>query len=165
MHLSPVLPTQKHILRHLLELYCYDFSEYLGTDVNENGLFGYTYLDAYFEEVDRHAYFIKVADKFVGFVLLNRHFELLQDPSGYAVAEFFVLRKYRRKGIGMQAAKAIFDLYPGAWEVSQMMANMAAVEFWLKVVDEYTNGVFSRKYLEQNGMKQQVLLFEKGSPS
>ncbi|WP_309412171.1 hypothetical protein [Brevibacillus laterosporus] len=36
---------QKMILRHLIELYQYDFSEFDHADVNEHGLYDYMFLD------------------------------------------------------------------------------------------------------------------------
>ncbi|WP_275441494.1 hypothetical protein [Brevibacillus laterosporus] len=56
---------QKMVLRHLLELYQYDFSEFDYADVNEHGLYDYKFLDHYWTEPDRIPFFIKVE------VLLN----------------------------------------------------------------------------------------------
>lgn len=150
----------KPVLRQLLEFYCYDFSEYLGTDVNEHGNFDYKYLDAYWLEAGRVPYFIVVNGKYAGFILLNKAFKMLTDPKGYAVAEFFVMRGYRRKGIGEFAAKEIFNLYPGAWEVSQVMINPVAVSFWNRVVDAYTNGDFTKTVLAGDTYDKQVLIFK-----
>ena len=66
----------KTVLRQLLEFYCYDFSEYLQTDVNTHGKFEYPYIDAYWIESDRHPYFIKVDGKYAGFILINKECEL-----------------------------------------------------------------------------------------
>lgn len=38
---------QKSILRNLLELYAYDFTEFIPDDVDQHGLYGYKYLDHY----------------------------------------------------------------------------------------------------------------------
>lgn len=37
-------------MMNLLEKYLYEFSQWEKTDVNDNGLYGYEYLDCYFEE-------------------------------------------------------------------------------------------------------------------
>ena len=96
---------QKVILRQLLEFYCYDFSEYLFTDVNEQGLFNYRHLESYWSEPNRIAHFIMVNGKYAGFVLINKQFKIINDPSGHVISEFFVMRRYRRKGVGSIAAK------------------------------------------------------------
>ena len=42
------------VLRNLLQLYVYDFSEIEGYDLNEHGLYKYRYLDNYWSEEDRY---------------------------------------------------------------------------------------------------------------
>ena len=61
------------LLRQLLEFYCYDFSEYLETDVNEHGKFEYQYLDSYWIESGRHPYFIKVEGKYAANMVMTLH--------------------------------------------------------------------------------------------
>jgi predicted acetyltransferase len=100
-----------------------------------------------------------VDGKYAGFILINKDFKIIDDPEGHTVAEFFVMRKYRQRGIGAFAVRAILEVYPGSWEISQVMANPAAVGFWNKVVEEYTGGEFEKKYRDQNGLKKQILLF------
>jgi predicted acetyltransferase len=48
----------------------------------------------------------------------------------HALAEFFILRKYRRLGIGSQAAKLVFERFPGRWEMAVMKNNRPALSFW-----------------------------------
>ena len=58
----------KTILRHLMELYAYDFSEFDQCDVDAHGLFGYNRLDHYWTEPGRqspaasHLYLFSVHD-------------------------------------------------------------------------------------------------------
>lgn len=58
------------------------------------------------------------------------------------IAEFFVMKKYRRKGVGRVAAMKIFDMFHGGWEISQWINNLPAQNFWGKVIAEYTNGKY-----------------------
>jgi predicted acetyltransferase len=131
----------KIILRHLLELYCYDFSEFDGADVDEHGLFNYKYLDQYWTDINRHPFLIRVAGKIAGFALIHEAERQGYDPS-FFMAEFFIVKKYRRKGIGGIVAYHFFDLYRGEWYVSQILANRPAQLFWHKVIDHYTEGKF-----------------------
>ena len=48
----------KTILRHLLELYAYDFSEYDGADVDAHGVYGHERLDHYWTDEGRCAFSI-----------------------------------------------------------------------------------------------------------
>jgi predicted acetyltransferase len=52
----------------------------------------------------------------------------------HSVAEFFVLRKYRRIGVGSRAAKILFERWPGSWEVAVARYNKPALSFWRKAI-------------------------------
>jgi len=69
--LRPVALEDREILANLLEKYDYEFSQYDDRDVNKLGLYGYKYLDFYWTEDDRFAYFIEVDGKLAGFVMVN----------------------------------------------------------------------------------------------
>lgn len=57
MILEKVAYGQKSVLRQLMELYKYDFSEYELDDVNEQGYYDYAYLDHYWTEDGRYAFY------------------------------------------------------------------------------------------------------------
>lgn len=107
---------QKIILRNLMELYQYDMSQYedeCDSDVNEYGLYDYKYLDHYWTEEGRHPFFVMKSGKLAGFVLV-REIKVADTTSKYSVAEFFILRKYRRQGIGREVAYKVFEMFkPG----------------------------------------------------
>lgn len=50
------------------------------------------------------------------------------------IAEFFVMRKYRRHGVGAEAAVQLFARFPGDWTVRQQLSNPAATTFWRKAI-------------------------------
>ena len=50
------------------------------------------------------------------------------------MAEFFVMRKYRRRGIGRQAAADVFARFAGPWQVRQQRSNPAATAFWRRAI-------------------------------
>jgi predicted acetyltransferase len=137
MHRATV--DDKSVLRNLLELCQHDYSEYDGMDVNEHGLFGYNYLDNYWTEEGRHPFLIKVSSKLAGFVLVRTIHEPGNTPI-HTIAEFFVMRKYRRQGVGRYAAQQVFDMFSGSWSVAQEEENVPAQAFWRKVISEYTDG-------------------------
>jgi predicted acetyltransferase len=117
----------RSIVRRLLELNAHDFSEIDGRDVGPHGEYGYRYLDHYWTEPDRHAFLIKVDGQIAGLVLIRAG-----DPHEFG--EFFVLRKYRRSGIGRAAAHEVFRRFPGSWVVHEIPGNDAAVSFWRTVI-------------------------------
>ncbi|MBS5873652.1 MAG: GNAT family N-acetyltransferase [Clostridiales bacterium] len=142
VRIEPILLEQKSVLVQLMELFNYDFSIYSGDDLNEYGYYGYDHIDDYWNEEGRFPYFIRVDDKLAGFVLVRSCCEYNTMENPHNIAEFFVLQKYRRQGVGKQAAKMIFDLHRGGWEVTQWASNVPAQKFWRAVINEYTGGAF-----------------------
>lgn len=58
----------------------------------------------------------------------------------YRLQEFFVINKARRAGVGTEAARQLFDLLPGKWELAYEPRNTAAVTFWRTFLPAYTGG-------------------------
>ena len=120
---------EKPVLDHLLELYCHDFSELTHVDVDDDGLYRYPYLDPYWVDPDRHPFLFRVDGRLAGFALVR-------SGSPHDMAEFFVIRKYRRGGVGIDAARAVFAKFPGEWQVREMAANVGAIAFWRRAIPE-----------------------------
>jgi predicted acetyltransferase len=81
-----------------------------------------------------------------------------QAVSEFSMAEFFVARPWRRRGIGAQAVRLLFDRFNGRWLITEHQRNTVAVEFWRGVVAAYTRGKYQERIL--NGEVQQH--FESG---
>jgi predicted acetyltransferase len=138
----------KEIIKNLMQFYVYDFSEFINLDVEADGLFAaYSNLDDYWKDKNRFPYLIQKEEKHIGFVLV-RFIETTQ-RNYFSIAEFFVLKKYRRAGIGKTIAHQIFSLHKGEWEVYQKESNKPAQVFWNKVIDVYTKGNFTERF--ENG--------------
>jgi predicted acetyltransferase len=143
---------ERNIIANLLQFYAYDFSEYLNFDVEADGLYEpYQYLDDYWTDQNRFPYLINHEGKYIGFALVR--FIQTAERNYYSIAEFFILKKYRRSGIGKEAAKMIFNLYKGEWEVFQVEKNKPAQLFWSKVIAEHTNGAYMERI--ENGKRIQ----------
>src|SRR5215210_3036465 len=141
-----------NVIRNLMQFYNYDFSEYINHDVEEDGLYkAYPDLEKYWkEEGYKFPYIIKKGEKYVGFVLVNKN---KSDTYYFSIAEFFIMKKYRREGIGQEAARQLFTLHKGDWQVHQRENNIPAQEFWRKVINKYTDGQFSERL--ENGRRIQ----------
>ena len=141
VEVTPAGPQDIKRMENLMHLYLYDFSEFDQADVDEDGCFRDEHLPLYWQEPERHPFLIRVDGNLAGFILVRGVKE--DSPGGYhSVAEFFVLRKYRRSGVGRQAARDIFTRFPGRWRVSQLENNLPAQAFWRKIIHEYTRGQF-----------------------
>ena len=152
---------QKPVLERLAQLYLYDFSEFAGGDVGESGLFEYmAYLGDYWREPDRFPFLIRADGKIAGFALVAPHSALRQSGPVSWMAEFFVMRKYRRQGVGRAAAFQVFDRFPGRWEVAEITSNVGAQAFWRKVIGEYTGGRFKETALDSDRWHGPVQSFD-----
>jgi predicted acetyltransferase len=152
VNLALVPQTQKHTLANLMQLYRYDSSLYNADEIDASGSFSLgQYFDAYWAEPERHPFFVKLGDKLAGFALV-RQFE----PGKHSVAEFFVMRPYRRQGVGQRAAAYLFDMFPGEWHVAQEEGNTPAQRFWRSVIAAYTDGDYLEGFSESQprGPKQ-----------
>jgi predicted acetyltransferase len=157
IEIRPASIDDKPLLQRMMELYQYDFSEFEGNDLDSHGCFGYCYLDLYWVEPDRHPFIVRVDGKLAGFVLVNRY--TYMHGGDWTIAEFFIMRKYRRQGIGKRVAFAILDRSPGAWEVQQTETNLPAQAFWRKVISEYTNGNYEETYVRDERWRGPIRSF------
>ncbi len=126
------------VLANLFQLYDHDFSEFTKRSIGDDGRFR---LQSAYEKAER--FVIRVDGELAGFAIVLRD-EGVIDPAEevWWVAEFFVLRKFRRAGVGERVAGMLFASRPGTWEVAQLRANTPAQAFWRRVVDRYTEGRF-----------------------
>jgi predicted acetyltransferase len=124
--------------QNLIQLYTHDFSElWAGTprgDVQENGRFTDYPLSGFWERARWSANLILVGTTTAGFALVN-DLSHIGDDVDANVAEFFVLRKFRRQGVGKSAARTMFNSRPGSWEVAVARRNQAARKFWKSVIE------------------------------
>ncbi len=132
--------SDKPVLRKLLELYQHDMSEFNGKDVNQHGEFGYNYLDHYWTELGRFPFLVKISGALAGFALIR---EVSSGEEKYfSMAEFFIVRKYRNRGLGNEVAHKLFERFPGQWKIAQEEQNLPVGEFWHKVISGYTGDRF-----------------------
>jgi predicted acetyltransferase len=144
--IEPIMLEQKSVFVQLMNLYDYDFTEFDDRDINEYGYFGYSYTDYLWTEGGRHPFFIRVDGKIAGFIIVKdnstQRFNYIDDKDAHSINEFFVMKKYRRTGIGTFAAQAVFDKFKGKWEICQMPNNIPARKFWKSIISEYTQNDF-----------------------
>lgn len=140
--------SQHDVLRELMQLYAYDFSELLGLEVEESGRFAERSLDSYWEDPLRSAFLIRANDRLAGFALVHRGSRLSGADDVWDMAEFFVLRRHRRSGIGSEAAHRIFSEHRGKWEVRQRRENVAATAFWRRAIASFATGGFAEVDLD-----------------
>jgi predicted acetyltransferase len=94
---------------------------------------------------DRDASLLTILDdrRPAGFALVVH--EHGHDGVDYRIAEFFIARPQRRRGIGRAAARLILDRFAGRWQISEDAANQEAVAFWRNVLAAYTRGDYRER--------------------
>ncbi len=150
IEIETVLLEQQDTFAQLMNLYNYDFTEYNNDDVKETGYF-YGYYGIWTD--DRNHLFIRVDGNLAGFVVVkDGGYKYLDDKNSHNIDEFFIMKKYRRNGVGSYVAKTVFDMFKGAWEVCQMQNNMPARKFWKTVISEYTDNNYQECGTENEEM-------------
>ena len=146
IELEKVQPEKKDTLFRLLQYSLFEESITDFNEMNEEALFAYPWFDAYFVEPQREAYFIREQSsrKLLGFAMVRMH-----EDGRHSIAEFLVTPKYRRCGVGTQAAKTCFALHDGLWEVKPVFGSERARLFWKQAIAQvapvsvFEDGVFT----------------------
>lgn len=130
--------SQRETLANLVQLYIHDFSEFLSAQrklaVEEDGRFAdLLRLNDYWREPDRSVWFIRAGGQLAGFALLNAHSHCGR-PVDHNMGEFFVMRTFRRDGVGARAAIDLIEMHKGQWEIAVSARNPPALAFWPRVL-------------------------------
>lgn len=156
IELVPASYDQVPLLANLLQLYIYDFSEMLDMDVEADGRFSYPHLPIYWSDPGRHPFLVRVDGKLAGLVLVKTGSEW----NVHDMAEFFILRRHRRRGLGTRIAHEVWRRLTGPWEVRVMEANVPAQYFWTHAISSFTGLPAVPARVEQDGEIWQLFSFE-----
>jgi predicted acetyltransferase len=156
----PARVDEELIMANLLELYIHDFSEFKDLEIGADGRFGYSSLSLYWSEPGRHPFLVRVDGKLAGVVLVKRGPEVSGDEAVWDMAEFFVLRGYRRRGIGTRIAHEVWTRFPGMWEVRVMKSNVPARQFWGHAISLLTGEESQPTHIEKDGECWTLFSFE-----
>jgi predicted acetyltransferase len=128
---------QWHIFNHILQLYEYEFSNLTHLEIDENGLFINEELEKNIHEKSCICFLLRSQYKWAGLSVVNLKSYLNDDDAVRDIAEFFILKLYRKKKLGYSMAKMLFEQFPGKWEIRQLPHATESRNFWLKVLNRY----------------------------
>jgi predicted acetyltransferase len=160
IELVPAAPDQEPVLANLLELYAHDFSEFYEIELGADGRFGYKHLPLYWRDPNRRPFLVTVDGKLAGLVLVKKGSELSGDETVWDLAEFFVVRRYRRQGIGTYVAHEVWRQVSGLWEVRVMESNQPAHRFWAHAISTFTGETVPSRRIENGGRLWRLFAFE-----
>lgn len=142
---------QKHVLENLMTLFLHDLSEYADDIlIDSDGLHRFDVLDWFFEKEGLTPYFIESEGAILGFILIQSGAYTNPEHADYVLNSYFILKRYRRQGVGSAAAAEFFKQYPGRYCVGQLKKNVPAVRFWKRVY-ERNHLEFREREREEDG--------------
>jgi predicted acetyltransferase len=133
MTIQRIAAHERDVLWRYLQFYIYDMSRFTNAQPDD-GVFPYSQFEAYWREGEgRSAWWAKVAGEIAGFALV-------QNDAGEGcreVAEFFVLNRWRRRGIGLAFARQLLGRFPGPWKLHELANNTGAIAFWRQALEAF----------------------------
>lgn len=146
------------IIQNMATYYAYDLSEYMGWPQEKDGTasIGMDYIQ-YWTQPDTFPFIIKYEDELVGFVIIDK--KVVNPSNDFNIAQFFILRKFKGKGIGRYMACQCLDQFSGNWEVFVMPGNEGAYRFWRKIIKVYTRYQFKESTCVVNQRPRNIFEF------
>ncbi len=157
--LEPLPKDQASILDNLAQLYAHDFSEHVPLELGPNGRFEVSFGDKWWTTEDHFAFLIRTGKSLAGFALARKGSRVTGAPDVMDVAEFFVARGFRRKSVGTNAAHALFESFPGSWDVRVRKTNAAAKRFWSHAIATFVGRPVPSRDFSIEGVDWDVIPF------
>jgi predicted acetyltransferase len=149
-------PQDRPVIENLIQLYLYDMADVFQFPVGAEGRFAYDFLDRFWQR----PYLIFWRDELAGFVLVIDGSPITAAKDRQFVAEFFVLKAYRGKGVGRAAFRDVLRANPGRWQIGVMERNIPASAFWQTVTAAHAPKAYPHHF---DGEDWRVYEFETGS--
>ena len=130
MAIRPATPADRPVIEQLLELYLYDMAEIYRFPVGTDGRYAYDRLDAFWQR----PYLLTSGEDLAGLALVIDSCPITGRAPCWFMAEFFVMRPYRRGGLGLAAARDLIAAHPGPWHIGVIEQNQAALAFWSRAL-------------------------------
>ncbi len=128
---------------HIFEVFAQDYeAEFSAITLKEPDAEGRFALEADWQSPN-NGFYQFMNGKPVGFAIRGQTDEGRSD-----IAEFYILPCYRKQGLGKLLAFAIFDLFPGYWQVREIPTAVNAIAFWRTTIGEYTEGIYTEDQIK-----------------
>ncbi|NWL76660.1 GNAT family N-acetyltransferase [Pseudomonas taiwanensis] len=129
-------PEHMELIRNLYQFYAYESSDWEQEDVEVDGRFYIhdEHLARYWQEALWSAHLILVDGFIAGFLLIER--SELRGIDALELADLFILKKYRRQGVGRAVATQVLTSGTNDWLVRFYPQDEIALAFWRTVLAE-----------------------------
>lgn len=164
IQLQPASLNEYPVIQNMARFYVYDMSEYFGNDngwiMPENGLYECIDFKKYWQNDYSFPFIVRYGNELAGFAIVDKNGS---DPAiDFNMAQFFIIRKFKHKGIAREAAFKCFNQFKGTWEVMVIPGNEGAYRFWRRIILKYTHHQFIEytKNIEHfNNAKKNIFKF------
>lgn len=137
-------PDDYPIIQNIGTYYVYDMSEYMGNEegwkIPEDGIYECMDFKKYWDDVNSFPFVVRYEDELAGFAIVDKKGS--DSSIEFNMAQFFIARKFKHKGIAKQVAQQCFDKFKGVWEVMVMPGNEGAYRFWRSTIKKYMHNDF-----------------------
>jgi predicted acetyltransferase len=126
-------------LRHVYPFYLHDLSQFERQEyhLSPSGHWEPDHLPYWLGHAFCHPFVLLSGTFPVGFAFIGQvPFPFMSEDVQFRLSEFFVLRAYRRSGIGRRAALAALASFAGSFELTVLEANAPALAFWRAVLPQ-----------------------------
>jgi ribosomal-protein-alanine N-acetyltransferase len=133
------------VIQNMGRFYVYDMSEYIGKEkgweIPEDGLYECIDFKKYWEGENNFPFLIRYGNEIAGFVIVDKKGS--SPEIDFNMAQFYILRKFKNKGIGCYVAHQCFNKFRGVWEVMVIPGNEGAYRFWRSTIKKYAHNDFT----------------------
>ncbi|KAA0945699.1 MULTISPECIES: GNAT family N-acetyltransferase [unclassified Pseudomonas] len=128
-------PEQAQLIRNLYQFYAYESSDWEQEDVEVDGRFYIheEHLARYWQDPQWSANLLLVDGFIAGFLLIEQ--SELPGLNALELADLFILKRYRRQGIGRALATQVLTSGEADWLVRFYDQDEASQAFWRTVLD------------------------------
>jgi predicted acetyltransferase len=161
----PATEDDRPVVVALAQLYMHDLSAVEDWELDETGRFGVRCLTGCWPEpgevtdVARHPFLIRADDRIAGFAVVDGVSRVTGDRTVTDMAEFFVVRRWRRHGVGRTAAHQLVAAFPGRWEIRPFPGYPPAAAFWRRVSAELAGDGVRTGTFQRSGRPAPMLAF------
>ena len=148
--LTPVNIKDKNKLGDMLRVY--------QTEMFEKDMGKYKYLDSYWKNPRRFPFFVMIDSDIAGLVLINDYTIILD--KGNSISEFYISKDFREKGVGKEAARLAFNMFPRKWELRELKNNKGAHSFWNTIISGFTNNKYTEVYTDDDKWDGWIITFD-----
>ena len=138
---------EKKIIFGLIQPFLDELSRFPDDDPDykdENGIYQYKNLDAYWQEKERFPYLLYSGSEIAGFSLVRL------DGDHWEMEDVYVLPQFRRRGLAMTCVTEIFKEHPDLWRIAFNKHNTPSRQLWKKLALSLAHGKIEEGESDKN---------------